>query len=447
MGRKGLAGRRPRRAPILSTTLAGQGGNGVPHQGHLLEVCHDCGLLQRVSKPPPGGSVRCVRCGALLSRHLEDTLNRSLALALATLALYLVAMTYPFLEVRVQGQPVVTSLPSAVASLHAADYSLLAALVGFTAVLTPATVTLLILYVLIPLKIGWRPLKAGQVFGWLRRLVPWEMVDVFFLAVLVSIVKLAGMASVIPGVALWAFLLLLLTLSGALAALDPEEIWVRLGLSAPTAEGVRLERPIVCHNCGLLMETPRAAAEQRLACRRCAAPLHRRKPDSLSRTWALVIAALILYVPANLLPIMRVTSLGHEQSDTILSGVRYFLEHGDWPLALVIFVASVVVPLTKILILILLLISVQRRSRWKPKERTRLYRLTEVIGRWSMVDIYVVTVMVALIHLGNLATIDPAAGAVYFAAVVITTMFAAMSFDPRLIWDALEEPGESRQSH
>ena len=157
-----------------------------------------------------------------------------------------------------------------------------------------------------------------------------------------------------------------------------------------------------------------------------------------------MIAALILYVPANLLPIMRVTNLGREQADTILSGVRYFLQHGDWPLALVIFVASVVVPLTKILILIFLLLSVQRRSRWKPKERTWLYRLTEVIGRWSMVDIYVVTVMVALVHLGNLATIDPEAGAVYFAAVVVTTMFAAMSFDPRLIWDVLEEPHESR---
>ncbi len=414
------------------------------HPEAQLEVCHDCGLLQRVPRPPPGGSVRCVRCGALLMRHHEDALNRSLALALATLVLYLVAMTHPFLEVRVQGQPVATSLPSAVLSLHDADYSLLAALVGFTAVFTPGVVTLLILYVLLPLKIDWRPPLAGQVFGWLRRLVPWGMVDVFFLAVLVSTVKLAGMASVIPGVALWAFLLLLLTLSGALAALDPEEVWAHLGSPAPAARGVRLEQPIGCHNCGLLMETPPAALGRPLACRRCGAPLHRRKPNSLSRTWALVIAALILYVPANLLPIMRVTNLGREQADTILSGVRYFLQHGDWPLALVIFVASVVVPLTKILILIFLLLSVQRRSRWKPKERTWLYRLTEVIGRWSMVDIYVVTVMVALVHLGNLATIDPEAGAVYFAAVVVTTMFAAMSFDPRLIWDVLEEPHESR---
>lgn len=414
----------------------------IGHADAELELCHDCGLLQRVPHPPPGGSARCARCGALLLRHQEDALNRSLALGVATLALYLVAMAFPFLEVRLQGQPLVTSLPSAVLSLHDADYSLLAALVGFTAVLTPGLVTLCILYVLLPLKLGWRPAKAGQVFGWLRRLVPWGMVDVFFLAVLVSIVKLAGMASVIPGVALWAFLLLLLTLSGALAALDPEEIWAHLGAPAPAAKGVRLVRPIGCPNCGLLMETPPGATGQRLVCRRCHAPLHRRKPDSLSRTWALVIAALILYLPANLLPIMRVTNLGREQSDTILSGVRYFLQHGDWPLALVIFVASVVVPLTKILILIFLLVSVQRRSRWKPRERTWLYRLTEVIGRWSMVDIYVVTVMVALVHLGNLATIDPEVGAVYFAAVVISTMFAAMAFDPRLIWDALEDPHE-----
>lgn len=413
--------------------------------GQDLEVCHDCGLLQRVSKPPPGGAARCGRCGALLIQSRVDGLNRSLALALAALVLYLVAMAYPFLEVRIQGQPIATTLPAAVLSLHEANYGLLAGLVGFTAVVVPGTVTLLLLYVLVPLKIGRHAFKAGHLFGWLRRLVPWGMVDVFFLAVLVSIVKLAGMAAVIPGAALWAFLLLLLTLSGALAALDPEEIWTRLGSPATATVALRPERPIGCPNCRLLMETPRAAQGQRLACRRCGSPLHRRKPESIARTWALVIAAFILYLPANLFPIMRVTNLGREQADTILSGVRYFIEHGDWPLALVIFVASVVVPLTKLVILIFLLVSVQRRSRWKPKERTRLYRLTEVIGRWSMVDIYVVTVLVALIHLGNMASVEPAAGAVYFAAVVITTMFAAMTFDPRLIWDAVEEHRESRQ--
>jgi paraquat-inducible protein A len=141
---------------------------------------------------------------------------------------------------------------------------------------------------------------------------------------------------------------------------------------------------------------------------------------------------------------MTVTSLGKTQSDTILSGVIFLLHHGMWPLAAVVFIASIFVPLLKLLILILLLLSVHLRSRWRPRERTRLYRITEAIGRWSMVDVYVVTILVALVHLGNLASIQAEVGAVFFCAVVIITMFAAASFDPRLIWDQLE-PGKSIQ--
>jgi paraquat-inducible protein A len=135
---------------------------------------------------------------------------------------------------------------------------------------------------------------------------------------------------------------------------------------------------------------------------------------------------------------MTVTSLGKPIADTIMSGVVYFIEHGDWPLALVIFTASIFVPMMKLAILVFLLVSVQRRSRWRPVERTRMYRLTEAIGRWSMVDIYVITIMVALVRLGNLATIEASAGAVFFGAVVVLTIFAAESFDPRMIWDASE---------
>ena len=167
--------------------------------------------------------------------------------------------------------------------------------------------------------------------------------------------------------------------------------------------------------------------------------MHTRKTNSIARTWALVLAAYLFYIPANVLPVMSVTSLGKTQSDTIMSGVMYLLLHGMWPLALLIFFASVMVPMLKLVILTYLLISVQRRSRWRPVDRTRLYRVTEAVGRWSMVDIYVVTILVALVKLGNLATIQAGAGAVFFAAVVISTMFAAMTFDPRTIWDVMEE--------
>ena len=193
-----------------------------------------------------------------------------------------------------------------------------------------------------------------------------------------------------------------------------------------------------CHACGLLARLPHPDAHG-ARCPRCGEGLHARKPGSIQRTWALVMAAAVCYVPANVFPVMTVISLGKAQSDTILSGVTYLLHHGMWPLALVVFVASVFVPLLKLLVLALLLVSVQRRASWRPVERTRLYRITEAIGRWSMVDIFVVTILVALVKLGNLATIEAGPGAVFFGAVVVLTMLAAESFDPRLIWDQREE--------
>ena len=192
-----------------------------------------------------------------------------------------------------------------------------------------------------------------------------------------------------------------------------------------------------CHDCALVVRAPAGHGGAR--CPRCGAAIHTRKPNSIARTWALLITAVILYVPANVFPVMTVTSLGRAQSDTIISGVIHLLDHGMWPLALLVFFASVVVPLLKLVLLSLLLISVQRRWKWRPVDRTRWYRITEAVGRWSMVDIYVVTILVALVKLGALASIEARAGAVFFGAVVVVTILAAESFDPRLIWDGLED--------
>jgi paraquat-inducible protein A len=170
-------------------------------------------------------------------------------------------------------------------------------------------------------------------------------------------------------------------------------------------------------------------------CLRCKAPMHIRKPNSASQTWAFLIAAMIAYLPANLYPVMTVISFGKAQSDTIMSGVIYLFVHGDWPLALIVFVASVLVPLVKMAALLYLLITVQRKSNLRNRQRTRVYRIVELIGRWSMVDIFVVALLAALVNVGTIATIEPGAGAIAFTTVVILTIFAAHSFDPRLIWD------------
>ncbi len=173
-------------------------------------------------------------------------------------------------------------------------------------------------------------------------------------------------------------------------------------------------------------------------CPRCDAALHFRHPDSIRRTWSLLLSAYLLYIPANLLPIMETRSLFGVQDDTILSGVVFLWVSGSWPLALLVFVASIVVPLFKLLALTALALSVQRRSAFQPLQRTRLYRLIEVIGRWSMLDIYVVALLVALVQIKSFAAIVAGPGAAAFGAVVVLTLAAARSFDPRLIWDHVE---------
>ena len=172
-------------------------------------------------------------------------------------------------------------------------------------------------------------------------------------------------------------------------------------------------------------------------CPCCKSIIHSRHHNSLNNTWALLIAAIILYIPANFLPIMTISYFGDGHPDTIFSGVILLLDSGMWPLALLIFVASIVIPVLKLIILILLLISINIKAQWHPKDRTKLYRFTEFVGRWSMVDVFVIAILVSLVQFGNTASVAPGLGALSFAAVVILTMFAAHVFDPRLIWDNL----------
>ena len=402
-----------------------------------ITQCHECGLLQRIPTLPVGGVARCPRCGCKLHTQRPDSLEPALALTLAGVVLFAVANSFPFLSFQMQGQTTETTLATGVLDLYAGGKWELAAVVGFTSILAPGLQLALLLAVLVPLKLGRLPAGVARLFRYARILAPWGMMDVFMLGILVAVVKLSDMATLVPGTSLFAFVVLIFVLAAAQAALDPDIVWSEV----PVPEGIRRpprpgETVYGCHACELVVPAGVAVDVHHPSCPRCGESLHLRKPKSLQRTWALVLAAVILYIPANLYPVMAVTSLGQTQADTILSGVTYLLRHGMWPLALVVFVASVLVPLLKRVILVYLLVSVQLRSTWRARDRTRLYRITEAVGRWSMVDIYVVTILVALVRLGNLATIEAQAGAVFFAAVVILTIFAAISFDPRLIWDA-----------
>lgn len=205
----------------------------------------------------------------------------------------------------------------------------------------------------------------------------------------------------------------------------------------PTASSRGL---LSCHACDLVSPITLDGEP----CPRCGATLHRRKPASLARTWAFLLSAFILYIPANLLPVMVTESILGTQRDTIMSGVIYLWLSGSHMLAGVVLIASIIVPLLKMLILTLLLASVHFKSTWRIRQQTRLYGLVEIIGRWSMLDIFVVALLAALVRAGALATIIPGGGALAFASVVVLTMLASLSFDPRLLWDSLDAHPSSK---
>jgi paraquat-inducible protein A len=189
---------------------------------------------------------------------------------------------------------------------------------------------------------------------------------------------------------------------------------------------------LLCHHCGKTQNMSQTH------CLRCEMPVHVRNVNSIQRVWAYLITAILLYIPANMLPIMSTTLLGKTSSNTILGGVVTLWEYGSYPIAIVIFVASVLIPIVKLFVMAWLCFMVQNSSPILLRERTLLYRITEFIGRWSMIDVFVVAILVSLVHLGKLMTIYPGPAALSFAAMVVVTMLAAASFDPRLIWDGYD---------
>lgn len=203
-------------------------------------------------------------------------------------------------------------------------------------------------------------------------------------------------------------------------------------LSIPPAPDTAAAQGLAnCHLCG------KVSPVTLKRCPRCHSSLHLRKPDSLARTWSLLIAAAAFYVPANILPIMTVGGFGGDDSSTILTGVVNFWQTGSYPVAIIIFTASILIPILKVAALIWLCLAAHGFIRFSPTTLSKVYYLTELLGRWSMVDVFVVAILVCVVQLGAIATITPGPAALSFACVVILTMFAAMSFDPRLIWDRL----------
>ncbi|MBI3131202.1 MAG: PqiA/YebS family transporter subunit [Acidobacteria bacterium] len=411
-----------------------------------LLACPECDLLHRLRPLAKGERATCARCGTGLRRGGPTNHDRAFALYLVALVLFLLANASPLLKLHLHGVVQEATLGSCARILAAQGWPWLSAILITTVILAPLVHFAGVAYVLFELKRGGGTKATAVVFRLIGQFRAWEMAEVFVLGILVSYVKLSKTSTVLPGPSLVALLLFVLAAAAAVSSLNVHQVWEDLGdgpapalpPAATTARGAGL---VACGACGRL-----EALGQRRFCSRCGSSLHSRKPRSRGRTWALLATAALLYIPANALPVMRIVQMGRAKSDTILSGILYFLQEGSWSLALLIFVASVLVPLVKLVALSLLLLSERGRWTWSHAHRAWLYRVTEAIGRWSMVDIFVITLMVAMVEMGNVASVAPGPGAMAFAMMVVATMLAVNVFDPRLLWDSLE-PTPLEPSH
>ncbi|MEW6667975.1 MAG: paraquat-inducible protein A [Thermodesulfobacteriota bacterium] len=401
-------------------------------------ACHVCDLLHCIQPIPGGGKAFCVRCGALLYRSIPNSLERTLALNLGALMLFILANAFPFISLQASGRVEVNAFTSGALALYRLGMGELGLLVLLTSFLFPLLIIAGMLHLLIPLRLGYRPWKMAWIYRMVESLVPWSLVAVFMLGVLISLVKLMDLATVIPGISLYAYVGLMVLTAAARANMDSFVIWppATYGPAGRLSGSTASERGLVgCHTCNLLLPQTSLDEHGHSPCPRCGSPLHLRKTNSEARTWALIATSVLLYIPANVYPVMTVIRFGQGEPSTILNGVVHLIQGGMYGLAMLIFFASVVVPVLKLVVLSFLLITVRRKSSWRARDRTHLFRVTEGVGAWSMVDIYVVAILVGLVNFGALTTIRPGIGATFFGAVVVVTMFAAHCFDPRLIWD------------
>ncbi len=397
-----------------------------------LRECPECGLFQHMPAMPRRAVARCTRCAAVLRRRHVDPTGRALALALTGLLLFALALSEPFLDVDVRGLDRTMTLLSGPLALEESGFWPLAVAVLVTTLAAPLGRLLALAYVLGGLRLARPPRHLYAVFRWSEWLDTWAMAEVFLLGVFVAYTRLIAIARVEVGVAVYALGGLALATAAADSVLDREAIWLGLegrGITAGHAAGAASGSPFGCDSCGLVSTALHA-------CPRCGARARRRKPDSVPRAWALLGAAAILYIPANLLPIMQVTNLGRVQTDTILGGVGELMDAGMWPLAALVFFASITVPLMKLIGLSWLLLRTRWQARHGLRQQTALYRVVDSIGRWSMIDVFMISILTALVRMGLLVSIRPGPAAVSFCAVVVLTMLAAASFDPRLMWDA-----------
>jgi paraquat-inducible protein A len=397
-------------------------------------ACPDCGLVQLLPPPARGQKSECARCRKVLAGSATGRIGAPLALAAAALLLLVPATIAPLMLVSTYGADREAWLPSSAAAMWNDGFASLGVLVAIFSIVLPFVFLGLLIWVLGNLHFA-TGARVGSAFRWTKHLRPWVMTEVFLVGSFVSYSRIKTVSTVTVEVGGWALVAAGLMLLIALTQLDERTVWEMLRPQRRAPSRQSPDRRIACILCDLIVGLENDGKR----CPRCGARLHLRKPGSIQRTLAFVIAGYLLYIPANTLPVLTTVQFGRQEHNTILSGVLELIRNDLWPLAVIVFTASIVLPLIKLFGLTWMLVATRAKSSRFLVSRTQLYRTIDTIGRWSNIDIFSVAMLVAVLQFGSLTAVHAGAGLIAFAAVVIITMLATMVFDSRLMWDAVTE--------
>jgi paraquat-inducible protein A len=401
---------------------------GQVDASHVL-ACRHCGTIQ--DRPGDHGVLDCAVCSVGLERFTGRSVDAALATSSAALLLLLPANGLVFLTTTLLGAAEHSHLISSATVLWRQGWPVLSIVIGLVTVVLPITRFALLTLVLGAVRFDWRPPWLGRVFRWSNELQTWAMADVFLLAFLVAYARLAATVTVIIGPGAVCFMAAgLLTLLSR-ATLDKKAVW-RLIMAQPRLD---IEAPTLsCEGCELLVP----ADQEHRPCPRCELKLESRKKNAIARAAAFSLGAIIFYAPANILPIATIPINLNPTAYNIIGGVHDLLDSHLYGLALLVFLASFLIPIAKLAAMAWFIYSVRAHSRKKLRLKTRLFQLIDEIGRWSMVDPLVIASFVPVVHFNTLLSARADAAAPFFTGVVVLTILAAKSFDPRLMWDVAE---------
>jgi paraquat-inducible protein A len=369
----------------------------------------------------------CRRCDSTLAGPATGRIEAPLALSASALLLLLAAIVWPLMTVSSLGAQRQSWLETCVSALWNQGFLSLATLVATFTVVLPCIYLSVLVWILLALRLDFGG-PLGRLFRWVQYLRPWMMIEVYLVGCFVAYSRIKVVSTIEIGIGGWCLLGAALVFLLSLTQLDARTVWGALPVNGAADRG---HDTIACDVCDLIATGTREGSR----CPRCEATLHIRKPDAFRRTTALVITGFLLYVPANVIPVLTTVRLGRADENTIMSGVIELVHNDLWPLAIIVFSASIILPLLKLCGLTWMLLATRLRSRALLVGRTRFYRMIDVVGRWSNIDVFAVSVLIAALRFGALTEVHAGNGLVAFAAVVIITMVATSSFDTRLMWD------------